>query len=101
MANHRRKPQLIVVSIVLGVLLTFALTVIAFMGSSRAWGCTFAWQACLLQTVVHTPDNPVHEGSPIDLFAFLLGVLLGIPIYGSLCYVALLNWQKPLEVDQK
>jgi hypothetical protein len=100
MATHGKKPKLFVAATVGGVLLTFSLTVIAFMGNSRAWGCTFVWQACLLQTVVHTPDNPIHEASPIDLFAFLLGILLGIPIYSGLFYVALLNWQKPIKLDR-
>jgi len=100
MASQGKKPQLFIAAIVCGVLLTFTLTVIAFMGRSRAWGCTFVWQACLLQTVIHTPDNPIHEASPIDLFAFLLGILLGVPIYSALCYVALLNWQKPVRLDR-
>ena len=64
----------------------------AFAGNSRAWGCTFAWQACLLQTFI--PDNPIHEGTPIDLFVFMFGVLLGVPMYSLLSYVILLLWQK-------
>ena len=89
------KQKLILISILCGVVLTFFLTVIAFSGDSRGWGCTFAWQACLVQTVIHTPDNAIHEGSPIDLFGFAIGVLLGVPIYGALSYVLLLWWQRP------
>ena len=77
----------ILLSITCGVLLTIVLTVIAFMGESRTWGCIFVWQACLVQTVVHTPGD--FEATPIDLFAFLFGVLLGIPIYSLLTYVVL------------
>jgi hypothetical protein len=88
------KPKLIVISVVCGIVLTFALTVIALNGSSRTWGCTFAWQACLVQTVIHTPDNPIHEASPIDLFGFLIGVLLGVPIYALVSYVLLFSLQK-------
>ena len=88
------KQKLILISIVGGVVLTFFMTVIAFAGDSRAWGCTFAWQACLVQTVIHTPDNPIHEGSPIDLLGFAIGVLLGVPIYSLLSYFLLLSWQK-------
>lgn len=94
-AEMTSKPKLILISIVCGTALTFFMTVIAFAGDSRAWGCTFAWQACLVQTVIHTPDNAIHEGSPIDLFGFAIGVLLGVPIYGLLSYVLLLFWQKP------
>lgn len=89
------KQKLILISILLGVVLTFFMTVIAFTGDSRAWGCTFAWQACLVQTVIHTPDNAVHEASPIDLFGFAIGVLLGVPIYAGLSYVLLSLWQRP------
>jgi hypothetical protein len=89
-----RKLKIVLTSVVCGVILTVALTVMAFRGDSRAWGCTFVWQACLLQTVIHTPDNPVHEGSPIDLLAFALGIALGVPIYSALSYLALSHWDK-------
>ena len=89
------KRKLILISHLCGVGLTFFMTVIAFTGDSREWGCTFAWQACLVQTVIHTHDNAMHEGSPIDLFGFAIGVLLGVPIYAGLSYVLLLLWQGP------
>ena len=81
------KPKRILLSIAGGVILTIVLTIIAFMGESRAWGCTFVWQACLVQTVIHTPGN--FEATPIDLFAFAFGILLGVPIYSLLIYVVL------------
>jgi len=87
--------KLILISILCGVVLTSFMTLFAFAGDSRAWCCTFAWQACLVQTVIHTPDNAIHEGSPIDLFGFAIGVLLGVPIYGGLSYALLLLWQRP------
>ena len=94
MNSYPQNKGLIAESIICGILLTAAFTFIAFMGNSRAWGCTFAWQACLVQTVIHTPDNPIHESSPIDLFGFMLGVLMGVPIYSILYYVALSYWRK-------
>ena len=92
MGSETPKEKLILSSIVCGFLLTFVLTVFAFAGNSRAWGCTFAWQACLVQTVI--PDNPIHEGTPLDLFAFMFGVLLGVPIYSVPSYIVLSRWQK-------
>lgn len=86
--------KLILVSILCGIVLTFFLTVIALSGNSRAWACTFAWQACLVQTVIHTPDNPIHEASPIDLLGFAIGVLLGVPIYALASYAVVRIWQK-------
>lgn len=94
MDSDTQNKGLIVESTICGVLLTATFTFLAIMGNSRAWGCTFAWQACLVQTVIHTPDNPMHEGSPLDIFGFMLGVLLGVPIYSILYYVALSYWRK-------
>jgi hypothetical protein len=92
MNSDAQKKALIVESILCGVLLTATFTFIAFMGNSRAWGCTFAWHACLVQTVIHTPVS-AHEGTPIDLFAFMLGALLGVPIYSILYYTAFSYWR--------
>src|SRR5467141_2169723 len=88
-----RISKLVLASIFCGVVLTAVLTATAFIVGSRALGCTFVWQACLVQTVIHTPDNPMHEGSPIDLFAFAVGVLLGVPIYSAVSYVGLRSWK--------
>jgi len=85
-------PKIVTVSIVCGVVLTAGLTATALVISTD-WVCALVWQACLVQTVIHTPDNPIHEGSPIDLVAFALGVLLGVPIYSALSYVALRRWE--------
>ena len=93
MNSDAQKKGLILESTLCGVLLTATFTFIAFMGDSRAWGCTFAWHACLVQTVIHTPVS-AREGTPIDLFAFVLGVLLGVPIYSVLYYMALSYWRK-------
>jgi hypothetical protein len=89
------KAKLILPSILCGALLTFLLTVLALAGNSRVWGCIFVWQACLVQTVVLTPDNPIHEATPIDLLAFWFGVMLGVPMYSLLSYFLLWRWQKP------
>jgi hypothetical protein len=83
----KSKPKRILISITCGVIVTTLLTVIAFTGTSRTWGCTFVWQACLVQAVIHTPGD--FEATPIDLFAFLFGILLGVPIYSLLTYAAL------------
>ena len=82
----RPTPILIGASLVSGVLLTLLMTVLAFNCESRTWACVFAWPGCLMQSVWHTPQNPAHEGSPIDLFSFILGTLLGMPVYCVLTY---------------
>ena len=77
------------IAIAAGIILTILLTAIGLSQNSREALCVFVWQACLVQLIVHTPDNPIHEASPIDLFGFALGVLLGIPIYSVISYTAL------------
>jgi hypothetical protein len=69
-----------------GLILTIILTGVGLSQDSRPALCVFTWQACLVQLVVHTPANAMHEGSPIDLFGFALGVLLGVPIYSLISY---------------
>jgi hypothetical protein len=93
MNSDAQKKGLVLESVLCGVLLTATFTFIAFMGDSRAWGCTFAWHACFVQTFIHTPVS-AREGTPIDLFAFVLGVLFGIPIYSVLYYMTLSYWRK-------
>jgi hypothetical protein len=94
MNSRTQKPKLAMAALAGGLTLTFVLTVSAFVGNTRAWGCTFAWQACLVQNVIHTPNNPNHEATPLDLFAFILGVALGVPIYSLLSYLLLAWWEK-------
>ena len=86
------KSRIVLSSIVCGVVLTIVLTAVAFSRNSRVWGCTFVWQACLVQMVIHTPENPMREASPIDLLAFVVGIFLGAPIYSTLSYVILRSW---------
>lgn len=94
----KRLPQAVASGVSLTVLFTITGIIIGSITNSRAAACIFVWQACLLQLVVHTPDNPIREASPIDLFAFVLGLLLGIPIYTLLSY-AYLSWRKKKGVE--
>jgi len=94
MNRKNYKTVLILVSLFCGILITTLTTVLAFNCRSRQCFCTFGWQGCVAQTIWHTPDNPAHEGSLIDLFSFWLGVPFGIPIYSLLTYVLLLPWRR-------
>ena len=60
---------------------------------SMARVCTLVSPSCLVQPVIHTSVNPTHEGSPVDFVGFALGVLLGVPIYSALSYLALRRWE--------
>ena len=76
----------VLASVAGGLLLTVILTGLGLSQDSRPALCVFIWQACLVQLVVHTPENSIQEGSPIDLLGFGLGVLLGVPIYSLISY---------------
>jgi hypothetical protein len=76
----------VLASFACGLILTVILTGYGLSLDSRPALCVFIWQACLVQLVIHTPDNSIHEGSPIDLLGFGLGVLLGVPIYSLISY---------------
>src|SRR5437870_4776586 len=86
------KPNLLALSVFCGVGITFVLALIAFGGNSRSWGCTFAWQSCLVQAAV-IPANS-REGTPLDLILFLFGLPLGVPIYSALTYAVVALWQR-------
>jgi hypothetical protein len=101
MSAAPQKLDLLMASMICGLLLTLLLSVIAVIVGAREGGCIFLWQACLLQRVIHTPDNALHEGSPTDLFVFGFGVVLGIPIYSVLFYFALRYWQKVIRKEPK
>jgi hypothetical protein len=89
----RQNSRFVVVSIICGVALTAGLTAAASRVDSKAWMCTVLWQVCLVQTVIHTPDNPIHEATPIDIFAIGFGIVLGVPIYSVFSYVVLRRWK--------
>ena len=71
----------------LGVILTAALTAVAFLGQSKAWGCAFAWHVCLAQQLFQS--SGAYGIGPLDLLVFTFGMLLGVPVYGGLVYAVL------------
>lgn len=85
--------RLLLKSVAAGLVITVSLTCAAFIADTRTVSCVFVWQACLLQTVLHTP-SAAHEGSPVDLFAFAFGVLLGVPVYSLIIYALLARARK-------
>ena len=54
----------VIVSVACGLILTFVMTALGLSQDSRKALCVFVWQACLVQLLVRTPDNPV-AGGPI------------------------------------
>jgi ABC-type Mn2+/Zn2+ transport system permease subunit len=61
-------------------------------GTCAAW--IFYWQGFLLAYFVPapnigTPANPVYEATPVHVFAFFLGIPVGLVLYSLLAFVAL------------
>ena len=78
--------------VVTGLLLSlaFAFDDVGFPTVARA----LFWQNALLQSFVPlgnigTAAHPVHEGSPLNLLAFLAGIPLGFLIYSVVAFVVL------------
>jgi hypothetical protein len=92
-----RRPSRILLALTIGVALTAAAAVGAFLLSSR--GADHAaealfWPNTLLQSFmpapnIGTPDHPIHEGSPFNLLAFFASFPLAIMLYGFVAYVFL------------
>ena len=81
----------VIVAIVWGTAVTIALTLIAFMMPSSIMQ-VILWQATILQFLIGGDGHGLsdYHGPPqllfIPLAPFLLGILLGIPIYSVLFY---------------
>jgi hypothetical protein len=86
------KPNPVVFSMFCGLGITFLLGLLAFGANSRTMACTFAWQSCLLQAAVISANS--REGTPVDFFLFLFGLLLGVPIYFGLTYALVVLGRK-------
>jgi hypothetical protein len=91
----------IIAALLLSILVVGGLTAIAFLFNSRVFSCVILWHTCLIQLVIHTPENSVNEASLIDVFGFLVGTGFGILVYTWLIYVLLrrgskINSQKKL-----
>lgn len=84
-------------SVVCGVVITAALTLAAFSVENDNVSRALMWQASILVHLVgpgpvighDQQGNPLHEGTPVHMLAGVVGILLGIPIYSLLTYVAL------------
>ena len=58
------------------------------------------WPNGLLQSLVGlnnigTPEQPVYEGTPLNLLAFLASIPFGIVAHGSIAYIALRLRRRP------
>lgn len=70
--------------------LSFAADSVGFPTIANA----LSWQNTLLQSYaplgnIGSAAHPVYEGSPLNFFAFLASIPLGVVIYGLLAYAAL------------
>ena len=81
----------------IGIAATLLLLAGAFLSDASGFpnvASSLFWQNGLLQGFVPlgnigTPEHPIHEGSPLNLLAFLASIPLGCAIYGFVAYVVL------------
>lgn len=78
-----------------GIALTIVLFLAAIIGYEHWWGCIFAWNGCYGFNHFGTPKS-AHEGRPLDLFGFALGIVLGVPVYSIVIFgiLELRNWKR-------
>ena len=85
-------------AVMLGLALAIALFVfsgVALYFGFGKWARIIEWQASLFQSLVPahnigTVDQPVYEGTPVQLVAWYVGVILSAPLYIVVVYAALL-----------
>lgn len=92
------RSQLVILSLVCGVLLTITLTGVAFSLESKNASRLLLWYAPIPAYVVGADSPPEvysldgegevkYEEPPIYLLAQLAGLLLGVPIYSAVSYL--------------
>ena len=85
--NSRR----VALSALIGVGVTLALLALAFGVSDKNLAQAIFWHNTLIQNAIGgynigTPEQPVIEGTPMNILAFLASIPLGFLIYGVIAY---------------
>jgi hypothetical protein len=82
------------VAALIGVFVTLLLLALAFWTDDDQLSRILFWHNTLIQKAIGgynigTPEEPVIEGTPVNLVAFLASIPLGFLIYGAIAYVVL------------
>jgi hypothetical protein len=80
-----------------GIIITTGLTYAAFSIDNANMSRILLWQVTLLTKLAgpgpllgyDDQGNPMYEGTPVHMFAALFGILMGVPIYSTLSFIAL------------
>lgn len=97
MADASTDPSVMKRAILCGVavaVVLFAASEVAFETGHGRLARQLEWQASLLQRAVPTPNHgtkekPIYEGTPLHMFAWYVGVILSVPMYSAVAYLAL------------
>ena len=81
-------------SALIGVGVTLLLLALAFWTDNDQVSRTLFWHNTLIQKAIGghnigTAEEPVIEGTPLNLVAFLASIPLGFLIYGAVAYLVL------------
>ena len=86
--------KLIVVSLILGVGIMAVITVGVLWAESRVIARILLWPSYLIVRLIPphnigTEEDPFYEGTPLDLLAVMIGLILNAIFYGSVVYLVL------------
>ncbi len=81
-------------SVILGLAVTALGLFVAYASDGSAVGRIFYWQGYCMEDLVPapnlgTPEHPLYEGTPIHIFAFFMGIPVGILLYSLLAFAVL------------
>ena len=91
------RDKLFIFSIMAGVVITIALTWIAFSIDNKKVSHILLWQDAIFVYLVGSGpelghdarENPRYEGTPIHTLILPIGFLLSIPVYSAVSYLVL------------
>ncbi len=91
----------ILLSGLIGISVTTFGIMVAYISGGSSIGRLLYWQGYLLQSFVPAPNlgpptDPHFEATPIHMFAFFLGIPLGILIYSILSYAVISMAQRKM-----
>jgi hypothetical protein len=94
----KTKAKRVLTSAIVGIVVTLVGLAIAYITEGNLLGQICYWQGYLLTSWVPalnigTADHPIYEGTPIHVFAFFMGIPLGMVLYSLLAY-AVFGWKK-------
>ncbi len=94
------KLKIILLSIAIGVIFSIIQILISINFSvNRLWHVDLLWQVELMWHLIHfagynAPILPLYEGTSVDFFVSIVGLLLGLTIYSIIAFIGISRLDK-------